>query len=563
MKLSISLLGYSSSLFTVSHASAFNWDAITPTWDLRYTQCYSKFECARILMPLDYLNTTDNRTVAIAVLKVPATVDVTDPAYGGTLMVNPGGPGDSGIVHMLKNGRYIQHQIDGHKHYEVLSFDLRGVAYSTPRADCYSNEAAREAATWQSRGLGDLDSSDEGLKKHLVLSKAYGYQCARYRDEGVDFNIHEYTSTASIARDMLRLVDETEALRQKKLEVRTAAQVPLGGGNKEPRLMYYGTSYGTILGNTFLSMFPGRVRRMMLDGVVVPESWIDVDWSGNFRDTENANDYLYQTCFNAKSNCTLRKDTDKSWHDIQRRVDELIERLNADPVPGPTDNGPEIFITGSDIMGLIFSQLYSPLDFFEGLSTTLAQAIDGNYTRVIRSLVPPTPAKNGEDEEPADGIIRWFTWMSSTFASIACADANDTTGQPLQHWKRLLQRLENQYPKLGAMTASTSILCSGWQSHPKYRFTGPFTSPEPDEREVEGRPSAPLLLLSSLYDPITPLASARTVAKGHPGARVVMQRGVGHCTLLAGPSNCTRGVMRAYMATGDVPAEGTVCEGDY
>lgn len=227
-------------------------------------------------MPLDYLNTTDNRTVAIAVLKVPATVDVTDPAYGGTLMVNPGGPGDSGIVHMLKNGRYIQSQIDGDKHYEVLSFDLRGVAYSTPRADCYSNEAAREAATWQSRGLGDLDSSDEGLKKHLVLSKAYGYQCARYRDEGVDFNIHEYTSTASIARDMLRLVDETEALRQKKLQVRTAAQVPLGGGNKESRLMYYGTSYGTILGNTFLSMFPGRVRRMMLDGVVVPESWIHV-----------------------------------------------------------------------------------------------------------------------------------------------------------------------------------------------------------------------------------------------------------------------------------------------
>lgn len=213
-------------------------------------------------------------------------------------------------------------------------------------------------------------------------------------------------------------------------------------------------------------------------------------------------------------------------------------------------------------MGLIFSQLYSPLDFFEGLSTTLAQAIDGNYTRVIQSLVPPTPAKNDEDEEPADGIIRWFTWMSSTFASIACADANDTTGQPLQHWKRLLQRLEDQYPKLGAMTASTSILCSGWQSHPKYRFTGPFTSPEPDEREVEGRPSAPLLLLSSLYDPITPLASARTVAKGHPGARVVMQRGVGHCTLLAGPSGCTRGVMRAYMETGDLPAEGTVCEGD-
>jgi pimeloyl-ACP methyl ester carboxylesterase len=229
-------------------------------------------------MPLDYLDTTDNRTVSIAVLKVPATVGDADPSYGGTLMVNPGGPGDSGVVHMLKNGRYIQNMVDGNKHYEVLSFDIRGVAYSYPRADCYANEAAREAADTQIRGLGDLSTSDEVLKKHLALSKAHGYQCAKFREDGVDFNIHEYTSTASIARDMLRLVDETEKLTRKEASQRMGeAQQPLlsdGYRGKEARLQYYGTSYGTILGNTFLSMFPGRVRRMMLDGVVVAESWI-------------------------------------------------------------------------------------------------------------------------------------------------------------------------------------------------------------------------------------------------------------------------------------------------
>jgi pimeloyl-ACP methyl ester carboxylesterase len=220
---------------------------------------------------------TDTRTVTIAVLKVPALVAVTDPSYGGTLMVNPGGPGDSGIVHMLRNGRYIQAMVDGRQHHDVLSFDIRGVAFSLPRADCYANEAAREASVWQRRGLGDLGSSDAVLARHLALSTAYGHQCARYRGEDVDFNIHEYTSTASIARDMLRLVDETERLRVKhvSLAVRSEAQVPLGKqADKSPRLQYYGTSYGTILGNTFLSMFPGRVRRMMLDGVVVPEDWI-------------------------------------------------------------------------------------------------------------------------------------------------------------------------------------------------------------------------------------------------------------------------------------------------
>jgi pimeloyl-ACP methyl ester carboxylesterase len=125
-----------------------------------------------------------------------------------------------------------------------------------------------------------------------------------------------------------------------------------------------------------------------------------------------------------------------------------------------------------------------------------------------------------------------------------------------------MQGLEARYPRMGKLVAESSFTCAGWQSHPEYRFTGPFTSPAADARDVEGRPSAPLLLMSSLYDPITPLASARTVARAHPGARVLVQRGAGHCTLLAGPSACTRRVVRAYMETGEMPAEGLVCEGD-
>ena len=265
--------------------TAFNWDAIEPSWDLRYTPCYDSFECARILMPLDWLNEkSDNRTVALAVLKVPATVGPEDATFGGTLMVNPGGPGDSGIVHMLKNGRYIQSMIDANKHYEVLSFDPRGMAFTTPHAKCYSNQEARDAARWQSRGAGLLDISDKQMTQRLVLSQARGYQCSLYQDEGVDFNIHEFTSTASVARDVLRLVDETEVLLQKQLkEIRgnaygdSAQKSLLQEGDlasSPPRLQYYGTSYGTVLGNFILSMFPGRVSRMFLDGLVVGESWI-------------------------------------------------------------------------------------------------------------------------------------------------------------------------------------------------------------------------------------------------------------------------------------------------
>lgn len=243
----------------------------------------------------------------------------------------------------------------------------------------------------------------------------------------------------------------------------------------------------------------------------------------------------------------------------------MVEHLNAHPLSAPTKDGPELVITGADILQLIFSQLYSPLDFFESLSVTLALAVDGNYTEVIQDLVPPTEDNDDDgdkDTDAAEGIIRWYTWMSSTFASILCADTKPLDNEPVSYFKHALEHIEKRYPRLGSLIATSSFICAGWQSHPKDRFTGPFTSPEADANEVEGRPTAPLLLLSSLYDPITPLASAHTVAKGHPGARVLTQKSVGHCTLLAGPSECTKRVVRMYMENGTLPREGTTCDGD-
>ena len=55
----------------------------------------------------------------------------------------------------------------------------------------------------------------------------------------------------------------------------------------------------------------------------------------------------------------------------------------------------------------------------------------------------------------------------------------------------------------------------GWQFRPKYQFTGPWTTPEPTSKQVDDRPAAPLLFISSLYDPVTPLSGAIQAFKGH------------------------------------------------
>ena len=70
----------------------FNWSAIAPSEELIYHDCFEKFKCARLQVPMDWNNADpeNNKTVEIAIIKVEATVPVTDPTYGGPVVLNPG-----------------------------------------------------------------------------------------------------------------------------------------------------------------------------------------------------------------------------------------------------------------------------------------------------------------------------------------------------------------------------------------------------------------------------------------------------------------------------------------
>jgi pimeloyl-ACP methyl ester carboxylesterase len=274
----------------LSHASPsaadarFDWDEIEPSWDLEYTPCYGGLQCARLLLPLDWHNPEDTtQTVAIAIAKLPAQVDAGDEAFGATVITNPGGPGDSGVIHMIRNGHYLKSMFDGEKRrHEILSFDPRGMYRSTPIADCYRRDRADSSLSqWQLQGFGLLgDSSTEQFRRRRAHATAFGQRCALADKE--QSSIREHMSTASVARDMLAMVGKIEELRRKemrdgseasKLELRSDQ---VNNAATEPRIQYYGTSYGTVLGNTFLSMFPGRVHRMVLDGLVVGEDYVNL-----------------------------------------------------------------------------------------------------------------------------------------------------------------------------------------------------------------------------------------------------------------------------------------------
>lgn len=207
-------------------------------------------------------NTSEpSSTVAIALAKLPATVAPSAASFRGAVFAQPGGPSESGTLYLRGNGRKLRDVVDvpGRQHHDLVAFDPRGTGHSAPRLDCFP-----------------------GLLGHVR---------AQERDvtEAVD------VSRAALARDVLAILDkiEEEEERQRdeepvsvehdesRLELREESRKEKG----KARLQFIGISYGAFLGSAFASLFPDRVGRMVLDGVVNPLGYQDVRISRLSKDT--------------------------------------------------------------------------------------------------------------------------------------------------------------------------------------------------------------------------------------------------------------------------------------
>lgn len=198
--------------------------------------------------------------------------------------------------------------------------------------------------------------------------------------------------------------------------------------------------------------------------------------------------------------------------------------------------------------------IYAPLGRHEKIAEVLAQALQGNYTALATTLGLGLDVSDACEPVPDAA----YPWMGLTNRAVNCGDKNDQRNMTFDEWRVLWQRVHDTNEDLGNMKPE----CVGWPIRPPFRFTGPFGTPEADANDVEGRPSAPVLFLTNRYDPVTPMRSAISASKAHAGSRVVVQNSVGHCATLASPSRCTTKIVRQYMDTGEMPAEGTVCDGD-
>ncbi|HEY5847270.1 MAG TPA: alpha/beta hydrolase [Microlunatus sp.] len=185
-------------------------------------------ECGSVTVPLDYTK-PEGTKIRLAVSRVKHTVP--DDEYQGVMLVNPGGPGGSGLIFSFLSFFVPK---EAGLAYDWIGFDPRGVGASEPAVSCDPEYAGYNRPKY-------VPTSKKVERAWFKRTRAYTRDCDRENGR-----ILEHLTTEDSARDM-------ESLRR---------------ALDEPAINYYGFSYGTYLGSVYASLFPKRLRRVIFDGTV-------------------------------------------------------------------------------------------------------------------------------------------------------------------------------------------------------------------------------------------------------------------------------------------------------
>ncbi|MEI5097638.1 alpha/beta hydrolase [Streptomyces sp. PmtG] len=214
-------------------------------WKKCATPSYPKLECASLKVPLAYEDQhhRHGRQITLALSRVRHTAK----PYQGPLLVNPGGPGGSGLTMAGAVAASLPKKVAAR--YDVVGFDPRGVGRSTPSLNCRPGHFAPVRP--------DSVPSTPALERaNLDRVKAFAKACAKKHHD-----LLPYIDTVSAARDL------------------DAIRAALGAR----KINYFGYSYGTYLGAVYAKLFPQRVRRMALDSVVDPTNvWYEANLTQDF-----------------------------------------------------------------------------------------------------------------------------------------------------------------------------------------------------------------------------------------------------------------------------------------
>ncbi|KAK5630776.1 hypothetical protein RRF57_006491 [Xylaria bambusicola] len=553
------------------------WLDITPSEKLRWQPCFGiygpNFQCARLTVPMDYtrpLNeSADNPEVHLALIMATGAGRTEDRlTYAeAPILINPGGPGGSGVAFAQVRANSML-QVVGDQH-DIIGFDPRGVGASTPKADCFAssdspsgvsgrNTAYMNRLTWLvgGQGIGLTNSSNMALTTLSARSAAMNKLCQRVDESEGDGSIFRHMSTPNIARDMLSIVEawdewrsstQSTPITQPETAYSPAQDQSFDDQNKsktilQGKLVYWGFSYGTFLGATFASMFPDRVGRLMLDGVVHADRYVNPTWEGSIGDADAIWDKFFVYCTDANTSCSFYR-TGDGPEDIRKRFRETLSLLEEQPATVflPDTNLPGI-VTASDVKkSIFFAGLYAPTLGFPLIAELLDHAFNGKLGEIAQ----------GASMASMCGNITLPAYPDDAMRGIACSDKQHRLNENVTGlWDRFEKAATYSWFADVWFGIEPNLGCNRWDI--KSKVPPMRWGDRPDKRPALIETSFPILFLSNTLDPVTPLGHALDMTRKFANASIIEQDGLGHCTLSC-VSSCTIGHLRAYINEGIVP----------
>ncbi|KAJ6451753.1 hypothetical protein C8R45DRAFT_1065341 [Mycena sanguinolenta] len=495
----------------------FSWESISPTEELIWTDCYATQQCARLKVPLDYSH-PDGASAAIALIRMPSVVPHDSPSYRGPVLINPGGPGGSGVDTVAAAGPLLSTIIG--PEFDIVGFDPRGIDRSTPRISFFASRAKRQIWSVESVSTFSVNSSADALARGWARGIVLGQTAGRQDDGSLRFMNTDHT-----ARDTLKIVQ----------------------AHGHEKLQYWGFSYGSVLGATFAAMFPQNVGRVVIDGVMDSEDYYATKWSKNLFDTDKTWMSFINGCVAAgPTGCALYAPTTA---EVIEKVDEVYASVRQRPIPVRTDTSSGL-VDWSIVRATTFGSLHAPYAMFPTLGRILTDLYEGNGTTLFKLLERPVLRC------ACDPSQYQFELLPDATSGLICNDG-----------ERISSAYEDLVGHYGRLSETSSwadvwerprMPCLGWPDFPKKPF-----------------PGFPLLLIGNTMGASTSFLlphqlrpfivhfqiRAKKMSEGFAGSVVLTQDSPGHCSI-ASVSLCTFTYIPQYFLDGILPEPGTVCPVD-
>ncbi|MGA4840683.1 alpha/beta hydrolase [Streptomyces sp. G45] len=479
--------------------------ATAPTPAVRWGACPAEqkelvaagAECATIPVPLDYAD-PGGRTIDLAVSRVKAK----DRAHRrGILLSNPGGPGGTGLATTLALRDTLKGVAD---QYDLIGFDPRFLGGSTP-ITC-GDPGPQDPPRARTSPRRDFEDGVARARRTAERCFAHGDNAA----------LLPHASTRNVARDM------------------DAIRAALG----EPKLSYYGTSYGADLGAVFTQLFPQRADRIVIDSSTDPAK----TQYGLFRGAADAQEKGLDewAAWTARRHGTYR--LGRTAPEVRASVERLLKHAERRPV------GIAGTHIGAPLIRLLLRQFVQHAEYDTALAST------------IRTL---TDAADGKHIEPNPELRALLDLLGSPEveasmvggAVFMCGDGGWPAGgwpkDPETYWRNM-QRSRATQPVFGPLANDMTAPCAFWKAAPA----------EPGTRIVDNH--VPVLMLQATRDNNVPYEGALALHRALKGSRLLSADLRSHGVYGRGaegktPVPCADDVVNAYLGGGKLPDRDLTC----